>query len=490
VIEALRRLDPHARAVVAIALALLADWGIARTGLIAFAPVPLAEWIMARTPPDLANELMARLGDLARPSALLGGVAVYLGLTAAIGLVAMPAPRARAGAAGRWLPAVGAGAALWALMVAATGQPVDANLLLGILFLAMLAVLPGRATAPHPVRGRREFLTSLAVSSAAVLVTANVVFIDAILRAAAGATRGGGWLFGWEAPAPRAAGFDLAGLSAEMTPVERFYRMSKNVINPDPDARRWRLRVGGRRWTLDELLGMPRVDVQCTLRCISNRVDGDLMSTATFSGVRLRDLLAASGVAPDGEAVVFVGLDGHSDSIDPVAALDAETIVAYAMNGRALTRAHGHPARLLVPGRYGFKNVKWLSEIRVSPDRYTGHWQDLGWTLVAEVKTMARIDVARRDGPRTVIAGVAFAGTRGISAVRVRLDGGPWLDARLHQPPLGRSTWVQWRLDTEATATTTEAQAVDGAGVPQPVEERGQFPDGAQGLHHVSISGT
>jgi DMSO/TMAO reductase YedYZ molybdopterin-dependent catalytic subunit len=282
-------------------------------------------------------------------------------------------------------------------------------------------------------------------------------------------------------------GFALDGLTAEMTPVEQFYRMSKNVVDPDPDGEAWRLQVGGRRWRLAELMALPRTDVNCTLRCVSNRVDGDLMSTATFSGARVRDVLAASGVAPEGHALVFAGLDGHTDSVELPAALSDDALVAYAMNGRTLTRAHGFPARLLIPGRYGFKNVKWLKELRLSPEPFAGTWQQLGWTSAAEVKTVARIDIAVQDGDGTLVAGVAFAGTRGIGAVRVQLDDGEWRDAVLHQPPLGPATWVQWRLNAPIRAHTAVARAVDRAGAPQAVEERGQFPDGAQGLHRLTV---
>lgn len=486
----IRAIDAPARAVLAMAAALLAAWALARLGVTAYAPEALAQWIMARTPADLANALLDRLGDLARPAALLGGFATYLGLAALAGMLPvalapiLPPHRGRSAALAMTAAVV---AVLWGSGVALMHQPAGANAVLALLFAAAVAALAWRVPAVER-DGRRRFLTGLAVSGAGVLVAANVAFLDA-LRRAAGAGGMGAWLFRWEPPAPRAAGFDVAGLAPELTPVERFYRMSKNVVDPNPAAGTWRLRVGGRRWRIEELLALPRADVICTLRCISNRVDGELMSTATFSGVRVRDLLAASGVPATGAEVVFIGLDGHADSISLAAALDDGTIVAYAMNGRALTRAHGHPARLLIPGRYGFKNVKWLAEVRVSAAPFTGHWQELGWTRDAAIKTMSRIDVARVEGEGTIVAGVAFAGTRGISAVRVRLDDGPWREARLHAPALGPSTWVQWRLDAPARVRAAVAQAFDGTGTPQPADQRGQFPDGAQGLHRVQIPG-
>ncbi|MFN8557973.1 MAG: molybdopterin-dependent oxidoreductase [Dehalococcoidia bacterium] len=415
-------------------------------------------------------------------------MACYLGLAVAGGLVAAALERTRAGAALASVAGAAVTLALWAAGVALTGAPLRANLATAALYVAALAASAWRA--PGPRGGRRPLLRGVAVSTAGVMLMANVAFFDALRRAATGAGRGGARLFDWAPPPSRQPGFDLPGLSPEVTPPDAFYRMSKNVVDPNPDGDAWRLTVGGRQWRLADLLALPRVDVPCTLRCVSNRVDTHLMSTALFSGVRLRDLLAAAGVPAAGldAWVVFVGLDGHADSIETEAALDPDTLVAYAMNGHALTRAHGYPARLLIPGRYGFKNVKWLSEIRVSPEPFAGTWQQLGWTRTAVMKTMSRIDVARREGAGAVVAGVAYAGVRGVRAVRVRFDDGPWRQATLHVPPFGPATWVQWRIATDGPARAVVVQAVDGTGAEQPSEERGQFPDGAQGLHRAVIS--
>lgn len=501
-----REMDLPSRSVLAMACALLIGWALGRTGLVPFAAESLAQAIMARTPPDLANELLLRWDRLARPFALLGGIATYLGVAALIGLPGIvPALGRRAGFLSPLL------LLLWLVLVITFDLPWLPNLILAALFISFLVGLsasvrfrprpnakptgghanadrqaaPGQAGQRLPAR--RDMLRGVAVSSAAVMVMANVAFIDAIRRGAAGRGQGGRSLFAWEPPPARLPGFDLAGLPPEVTPLADFYRMSKNVVDPEPDGALWRLMVGSRRWTLADMQALSRADTYCTLRCISNRVDTALMSTALFSGVRLRDLLTASGVPLEGECVVFEGMDGHRDSIPLAAAEDDETLIAWAMNGRELTRDHGYPARLLIPGRYGFKSVKWLRRIRVSATPYSGNWQDLGWTRDALVKTMARIDVAERGAEDVTAAGIAFAGSRGISAVRVRFDDGAWQEAVLHQPPVGRSTWVQWRATGPAGARAVVARAVDGAGNEQPEAEQGQFPDGAQGLHRVSV---
>ena len=488
--RALLAASPVDRALVAMALALLGGWLVARTAPVAFGPEALAEWIMARTPADLANALLDRLGRLARPVAVLGGTASYLALALVLGGLER-ALGARAWTVAGRPAALLLVAAAWGLAVRGLDQPPAANALLLLLFAAAWAWLRRPAERPAP-RGRRLFLRTFALSSGAVLLSANVVFLDALARTLRGVRIGGEPLFAWSPPLPRAAGFDVPGLSAEVTPVSDFYRMSKNVHDPVLSAEGWTLRVGGlvareQRLSYADLLSLPSRDAYVTLRCISNRVDGRLMSTALFSGVQLRPLLERAGIHPAAQTVVFHSPDGHSDSADLARALADDTLIAYAMNGRALTREHGFPARLLVPGLYGFKHVKWLDRIELIAGQYTGHWQELGWTRTARVKTMARIDALRRDGERLVAAGVAYAGDRGVSAVEVRADDGPWLDARLHVPPLSGLAWVQWRAELPAGTQRVAVRSIDGLGVPQDERPQGQFPDGAQGLHQRSV---
>ena len=504
-------LDPPGRAVTAMSLALLTVLAVARLGGPAFAPEAVAEAIMARTPASLANHILAVAGDWARPVALLGGIATLLGVAAAAGVVeALVAAgwvgrrRLNAVRTAQLGFAVGGAvaAAGWIVVVVLLRQPPLPHLVAALVFTLAWwllhltggpAVLSDRPPSdvdlalPELPLARRRLLTGFAVSGVAVMVMANLAFVDAVRRARAGAARAGSWLFTWSEPAPRVAGFDTAGIEPEVTPVERFYRMSKNVVDPNLTSDSWRLEVGGQRWSLDDLLAMPQARVLCTLRCISNAIDSRLMSTAEFSGVRLSDLLARAGLAAESGWVVFHGFDGHSDAIEAEAASEPDTLVALAMNGRLLTRAHGFPARLLIPGKYGFKNVKWLRRISLSAAPYGGHWQQLGWTRQATVKTMSRIDVAHTTVDGTVAAGVAFAGTRGIGAVRVRFDDGAEQEALLHAPPLGRSTWVQWQLRVPGRYRRVQVRAVDGGGTSQLDEARGQFPDGAQGLHQVDV---
>jgi DMSO/TMAO reductase YedYZ molybdopterin-dependent catalytic subunit len=488
---------PVDRAVTAMALALLAVWAAARVSPLRFPPDVVAEWMMARTPADLANVLLERLGMVARPAAVLGGFACYLALAHALGL-AERLLNVRRSPYPRWLswlllPALGM---VWGLLARILDQPPLPNALLLALFSAGWLVLrPDSASVPMPISdgpSRRRVLRAATLSGGAVLLSANVIFLHALARGLRGVRLGGEPLFRFTPPAPRVEGFALAGLSTEVTPVPGFYTMSKNVADPVIAAGDWSLRVGGLvrdelRLAYDELLTLPRHDQYVTLRCVSNRVDGRLMSTALFSGVRVRDLLERAGLDPAAGTVVFRSPDGHADSLDLGRALADETLIAYAMNGRTLSREHGFPARLLAPGLYGFKHVKWLTEIEVISGPFTGHWQALGWTATARVKTMARVDRARREGAAVLAAGVAYAGDRGIRRVQVRGDDGPWQDAVLHAPPLSSLAWTQWRAELPPDTRTVTVRAVDGTGDPQPEAARGQFPDGAQGLHRVTV---
>jgi hypothetical protein len=174
---------------------------------------------------------------------------------------------------------------------------------------------------------------------------------------------------------------------------------------------------------------MPGVEQYVTLQCISNFVGGDLVGTAKWTGVPLRAVLArAGGVAPRAVRVAFHAVSGYTDSLPVAKALDPATMVAYGMNDQSLPRAHGYPARIIVPGIYGMKNVKWLQRIEVVDYDYRGYWQRSdGWDNIAQIKLASRIDVPAEmsavDG-EIVVAGVAWAGDRGIRRVEVSADDG------------------------------------------------------------------
>jgi DMSO/TMAO reductase YedYZ molybdopterin-dependent catalytic subunit len=240
---------------------------------------------------------------------------------------------------------------------------------------------------------------------------------------------------------------------------------------------------------------MPAVEQHVTLQCISNFVGGDLVGTAKWTGVPLREVLErAGGVAPRAVRVVFHAVGGYSDSLPLAKALDPATVVAYGMNDRSLPRAHGYPARIIAPGIYGMKNVKWLQRIEVVDYDYRGYWQRSdGWDNIAEIKTASRIDVPAEltmVAGEAVVAGVAWAGDRGIRGVEVSLDGGrTWTRAVLRRE-LAPAAWRQWRLPWRPGPpgrVLLKVRATDGRGALQTAQERPPHPSGSSGYHEVDV---
>jgi hypothetical protein len=246
---------------------------------------------------------------------------------------------------------------------------------------------------------------------------------------------------------------------------------------------------------LDDLLAMDLVDEYVTLSCVSNEVGGDLVGNTWWTGVLLADVLDRAGVADTADQIVGRSVDGWTAGFPTEVAFDGRpAMVAVAMGGEPLPAEHGFPARLVVPGLYGYVSAtKWLSEIELTTwDGFDGYWIPRGWAKDGPIKTQSRIDVPRRDatvaaGP-TTIAGVAWAPTRSIDRVEVRVDDESWREARL-SGELSDSSWVQWALDWDADPGSHRLQvrATDGTGETQTSELATPAPDGATGWHTVRV---
>ena len=233
-----------------------------------------------------------------------------------------------------------------------------------------------------------------------------------------------------------------------------------------------------------------------TLECVSNIVGGDLMSTGRFSGLPLRDLLTMAGPQPGAGAVLFKARDGYTESLSLSTIMRSpEILVAYRLNGAHLPDAHGFPARVLFPGHYGMKGPKWLDSIELVPEVEDGYWEQQGWDREALVRTTARFDVPT-DGSllhasaSNLLAGVAFAGVRGVRAVEWTSDGGrTWLPAQL-DPPLSPLTWVRWHATWTPESEggfSLMVRARDGTGQLQTSEGAPSYPSGATGYHRVNV---
>jgi DMSO/TMAO reductase YedYZ molybdopterin-dependent catalytic subunit len=260
------------------------------------------------------------------------------------------------------------------------------------------------------------------------------------------------------------------------------------------DPREWKLKI-----TLDgrpirelgyaELLSLPRRERWVTLRCVSNGISASLMGNAYWSGFFLPQICDRAGIPSNVVEVAFIGVDGHDDSLSLDYAFSDELLFAVGMNGQTLNRTHGFPLRLLAPRYYGFKSVKWLSEIRFVTQPYFGYWPtNQNFTKEPVIHTMSHIDGVRREGARLLLGGIAFAGTRGIRQVQVRPDGGEWRDAQLEEA-LSSSSWTRWKGDLlTPDAKIVEARALDGEGRWQAVKETPFFPDGVAGPTRKKLS--
>ena len=292
----------------------------------------------------------------------------------------------------------------------------------------------------------------------------------------------------------------LAGPSPQLTPVENFYVVSKNFGDPNVDGQGWRLVVSGMvdntlNITLPGLQAMPSRTEYVTLECISNLVGGPQISTGQFTGVSLKDLVARAQPKSSATWVGFKAVDGYSESL-PLSVVNAEPeiMVVHALDGQPLPPAHGYPARMIIPGRYGMKGPKWLTEITLVDHETGGYWEQQGWDHEAVVRTMSRIDVPREGdivkGGAVDIAGVAFAGRRGIGRVEVSTDGGKtWTDAML-TAPLSPLTWTLWTLSWSPNGEGSYhlvVRATDGTGTLQDRTDSNSYPNGASGWHDVRV---
>jgi DMSO/TMAO reductase YedYZ molybdopterin-dependent catalytic subunit len=291
---------------------------------------------------------------------------------------------------------------------------------------------------------------------------------------------------------------NVPGLPSEVTSNKDFYVVSKNVIDPTVQVNRWSLTVGGLvnapfQLTYDELRALPATSQLTTLICISNPIGGPLIGNAKWTGVRLEELLQRAKPKPGVKDIALHAADGYSDSITFKTALTPTTLVAYAMNDEPLPMGHGAPVRLVVPGIYGMKNVKWLTRIEATDEDFKGFWERKGWSDIAIIKTMSRIDVPKStkvDRGRNAIGGIAFAGDRGIATVEWSADGGiTWKKASV-KPALSPSSWVLWADEwnpQSSSRVNLQVRAIDGTEEIQIAEVTDSYPDGATGHHKVIV---
>ncbi|MBK9178824.1 MAG: molybdopterin-dependent oxidoreductase [Acidimicrobiales bacterium] len=301
---------------------------------------------------------------------------------------------------------------------------------------------------------------------------------------------------------PPGAELAVPGISPIVTPTGDFYRIDTALLVPDVDPARWRLDVTGLvehpfSLTYDDLVDQATLDEHVTIACVSNEVGGGLVGNARWLGVPLARILDRAGVDP-ATATQLVGrsVDGFTVGFPTEAALDGRAaMVAIGMNGEPLPRRHGFPARLIVPGLYGYVSAtKWLESIELTTwDAFDAYWIPRGWAEEAPIKTQSRIDVPRQGsrpapGPLAV-AGVAWAPHVGVERVEVQVDDGPWRPADL-SAPISDDAWRQWSWvwDAPPGVHAIRVRATDASGRTQTPERRPPAPDGATGWHERRVT--
>jgi DMSO/TMAO reductase YedYZ molybdopterin-dependent catalytic subunit len=290
-----------------------------------------------------------------------------------------------------------------------------------------------------------------------------------------------------------------SGASSFVTPNADFYRIDTALTVPQVSVASWKLDIGGMvsqplTLTYDELLSRPVVEADITLTCVSNEIGGRLLGTARWIGVRLDDLLDEAGIDPGADQVIGRSVDGYTCGF-PISALDGrQALIAVGMNGEPLPLEHGYPARLIVPGLYGYVSAtKWLTEIELSRfDQFDQYWVERGWVDDAPIKLQSRIDtpkgLASVDAGTVAIAGVAWAQTRGIDRVELRIDDADWVETRLAAEH-NLDTWRQWSYAWDSTPGrhTITVRAIERGGAIQTDERSEPFPSGATGQHQIVV---
>ncbi|MCI0158614.1 molybdopterin-dependent oxidoreductase [Leifsonia shinshuensis] len=380
--------------------------------------------------------------------------------------------------------------------------------LVGILFLGWLIGLlrgtePTRV-APNGAVSRRRFVTAATGTALGGILAAVVGQVIASGYRAAAAARAAFHLpkpAVTAPPVPAGASFDIAGLSPIVTPNADFYRIDTALQIPGIQPQDWRLKITGMvetevELTFAQLLALPLEESITTLTCVSNEVGGDLISNALWLGYPIRHLLARAKPSADADMVLSHSQDGWTAGT-PLTALTDErnAILAVGMNGQPLPLEHGYPVRMVVPGLYGYVSAtKWVVELEVTRfDKATSYWTDRGWSERGPVKLESRIDVpadGRQVKAGTVaVAGVAWSQHVGVSAVHVQIDGGDWQQATLADA-ISVDTWRQWKYAWDATpgSHTIKVRATDAHGTVQTAKVQDVVPDGATGLHTISVT--
>ncbi len=476
----------------AAAAALVAQWLVRRIAPEApFAPYSVANRVVRVIPGDVATQSIEMLGHHALDLAAAASLAGALGLGFAAGRrTALPF-----------------GIMALALSLAAfAADPVHPSLLSSLASAAIAAlaaaaivafVLPQPVTAagkemPSPSRRRVLGAAALALGfsglgGAAALRSLKGSGVRGLVRADRSVEVNGD---------PR---FDaMPGLTPRTTPTASHYVVDSDLTDPFLSASSWRLKVAGEvssplTLSLADLRSMNTVEQAILMQCISNPVGGALIGNARWTGVPLRDILAQAGASERATTVSLRAADGYSETVPIEIARAGDVLVVFGINGRLLPVEHGYPARVIFPGRYGMRSVKWATSIEVTNAPADGYWEKRGWDREAVMRTGARFDLPRPGAtvrsPLTA-AGLAYAGDRGVSAVEVSSDDGQTWQRTTLEAAAGPLAWRRWAIDLALPPgdVVLTVRSVDSSGEIQDSSRRSPHPDGASGYHRIVVT--
>jgi len=306
-------------------------------------------------------------------------------------------------------------------------------------------------------------------------------------------------------PPPSGADFDIPGITPIVVANDDFYQIDTRLGAPRIDQTTWSLRIHGlvnQEVTLsyDQLLAMPLVERYVTIACVSNEVGGHLVGNAKWTGVNLNSVLAMAGIQDDATQVVGRAYDGWTSGFPTqhLSGAGRDAMIVVQMNGEPLPARHGFPARVIVPGLYGYVSAtKWLTELELTTlEAFDAYWINLGWAKQGPILTQSRIDTPRSGegvpNGQVQIAGVAWAPTRGVSKVEVNVDDADtWRECQLSSP-LSSYAWVQWQttIGLAPGRHSVQVRATDGTGAVQESRLTPPAPDGARGYHMVTFNTT
>ncbi|MFJ1756138.1 molybdopterin-dependent oxidoreductase [Kitasatospora sp. NPDC088134] len=456
--------------------------------------------------PTPLKEYAVRTFGTRDKAVLLGGIFLATALLAAVaGVLASRFPRVGAAVFGAF-GVLGAVAA-WSRPTAARADGLPALLAgaVGAVAVVLLSRPAAAAPAAGPPVSRRAVLLAGTFAAGAVAGVGGRALTDRRfdVSAAREAVRLPAPAVPL-APLPAAVHPQVPGLSPFRTPNPGFYRVDTALSLPRIDPRDWALRLHGlvdrpQLITFDQLLREPLEELDHTLSCVSNEVGGPYVGTTRWLGASLPALLRRAGVRAGADQLVGRSKEGMTIGTPLESVLDGRrALLAVAMDGEVLPVAHGFPCRTVVPGFYGYTSAtKWLVDLEVTTfAAFDPYWVRRGWDRTGAVRTASRIEVpapfAKVPAGEVDVAGTAWAIHRGIAAVELRFDGGPWQQAEL-AADAGPDLWRQWSYRWSGAVPGThriEVRATDATGAVQPEQRAEPFPAGATGWHSAVVTVT